>query len=112
MKAIAYKKREEEILKKIVSLLMEDIKPNRILLFGSRADDSNLFFKPKVKAKEISQDIEISVRQVYRDINCLKLAGIPIYSDRNGFTLMPDFFMPKISLEFLSTLKHNYDDVF
>jgi hypothetical protein len=51
MKAIAYKKREEEILKKIVSLLMEDIKPNRILLFGSRADDSNLFPQAKSKSK-------------------------------------------------------------
>ncbi|MHB8278602.1 MAG: type VII toxin-antitoxin system MntA family adenylyltransferase antitoxin [Candidatus Humimicrobiaceae bacterium] len=37
MKAIAYKKREEEILSKIVSLLKEDLKPRRILLFGSRA---------------------------------------------------------------------------
>ncbi len=64
----------------------------RILLIFSR--------KPtKIKAKEIAQDIEISIRQVYRDIECLKLAGIPIYSDKNGFTLMPDFFMPKISLE-------------
>ena len=45
--------------------------------------------KPKVKAKEISADLEISVRQVYRDIECLKLAGIPVYADKNGFTLMP-----------------------
>jgi len=37
MKAIAYKKREEEILSKIVSLLKEDLKPRMILLFGSRA---------------------------------------------------------------------------
>jgi len=64
----------------------------RILLIFSRRP-------AKIKAKEIAQDIEISVRQVYRDIDCLKLAGIPIYSDRSGFTLMPDFFMPKISLE-------------
>ncbi len=63
----------------------------RILLIFSR--------KKRVKAKEIAADIEISVRQVYRDIECLKLAGIPIYSDRNGFVLMPDFFMPAISLE-------------
>ncbi|MBM3710335.1 MAG: HTH domain-containing protein, partial [Actinobacteria bacterium] len=36
----------------------------RILLIFSR--------KPaKIKAKEIAQDIEISVRQVYRDIDCL-----------------------------------------
>lgn len=39
MKAIAYKKREEEILSKIVSLLKEDLKPRRILLFGSRAGE-------------------------------------------------------------------------
>src|SRR5680860_1686253 len=37
--------------------------------------------------------------RVYRDIECLKLAGIPLYSDKNGFTLLPDFFMPKISLD-------------
>ena len=37
MKVIAYKKREEEILDKIVSLLKEDLKPGKILLFGSRA---------------------------------------------------------------------------
>lgn len=55
--------------------------------------------RQKVKAKDIAQDLEISVRQVYRDIDCLKLANIPIYSDRQGFALMPDFFMPKISLE-------------
>ena len=63
----------------------------RILLIFSR--------KSKVKAREISEDLEISVRQAYRDIECLKLAGIPLYSDKNGFTLMPDFFMPKISLD-------------
>ena len=39
MKAIAYKKREEEILSKIVSLLKEDLKPRMILLFGSRAGE-------------------------------------------------------------------------
>ena len=38
MKETAYKKREENIIDKIASLLKEDIKPNRILLFGSRAE--------------------------------------------------------------------------
>ena len=52
-----------------------------------------------VKAKELAQALEISVRQVYRDIECLKQASVPIYSDKNGFSLMPDFYMPKISLE-------------
>lgn len=62
----------------------------RILLIFSR--------KQKVKAAEIAGDLEIPVRQVYRDINALKLAGIPIYSDKNGFGVLPDFFMPRISL--------------
>lgn len=55
--------------------------------------------KHQVKASEIACDIEISVRQVYRDIECLKLAGVPVYADKNGFAILPDFFMPKISLE-------------
>ena len=32
-----YKRREEEILGRIVSLLKKDIKPKRVILFGSRA---------------------------------------------------------------------------
>jgi predicted DNA-binding transcriptional regulator YafY len=64
----------------------------RILLIFSRKTSN-------VKAKELAQALEISVRQVYRDIECLKQASVPIYSDKNGFSLMPDFYMPKISLE-------------
>ena len=63
----------------------------KILLIFSR--------KHKVKAREIARELEISTRQAYRDINSLKFAGIPIYSDRSGFSVLPDFFMPKISLE-------------
>ena len=33
----AYKKREEEVLSKIVSLLKKDLNPGKIFLFGSRA---------------------------------------------------------------------------
>jgi predicted DNA-binding transcriptional regulator YafY len=64
----------------------------RILLIFSRKTTN-------VKAKELAQALEISVRQVYRDIECLKQASVPIYSDKNGFSLLPDFYMPKISLE-------------
>ena len=38
MKAIKYKKREESIIDDVVSLIRKDIRPNRILLFGSRAE--------------------------------------------------------------------------
>ncbi len=63
----------------------------RILLLFSR--------KNNIKAKEIAEEIEVSVRQVYRDIESLRLAGVPIYSDSNGFNIVQDFFLPKISLE-------------
>jgi len=53
----------------------------------------------KIKAQAIAQELEISTRQVYRDINCLRFAGIPLYSDREGYSLASDFFMPKISLD-------------
>ncbi len=63
----------------------------RILLIFSR--------KRNIKAVDIAKEIEISVRQVYRDIESLRLAGIPIYSGKNGFNIVEDFFLPKISLE-------------
>ncbi|NQT67599.1 MAG: transcriptional regulator [Actinobacteria bacterium] len=51
-----------------------------------------------VKVDKISEELEISTRQVYRDIKCLEYAGIPIYSDRNGYSVTSNFFMSKISL--------------
>ncbi len=53
----------------------------------------------KIKAANIAQELEISTRQVYRDIDCLRLAGVPIYSDKEGYSLSSEFFMPKISLD-------------
>lgn len=50
-----------------------------------------------VKARDIASKIEISLRQVYRDINCLRFANIPIYADKNGYNIVDDFFMPKIN---------------
>lgn len=41
MKAIKYKKREESIIDDVVSLLRKDIGPDRILLFGSRAEEKH-----------------------------------------------------------------------
>lgn len=38
MEKTAYKKREEIIIDKIVSLIRKDIGPDRMLLFGSRAE--------------------------------------------------------------------------
>jgi predicted DNA-binding transcriptional regulator YafY len=64
----------------------------KILLIFSR--------KKRIKACDIAQEIEISIRQTYRYIDSLKIAGIPIYSDKNGYGISDDFFIPKINLEF------------
>ncbi|MEA2015644.1 MAG: WYL domain-containing protein, partial [Actinomycetota bacterium] len=57
-----------------------------------------------IKADRIADELGISTRQVYRDINCLKNAGIPIYSDRKGYSVTSTFFMPKISLNLEETI--------
>ena len=61
----------------------------RILLILSRRN--------KIKAGEIAEEIEISIRQAYRDIDCLKLAGVPIYSDKSGYSISENFFAPNIN---------------
>jgi predicted DNA-binding transcriptional regulator YafY len=63
----------------------------KILLLFSR--------RKRIKAIDIANEIEISIRQTYRDINCLKAAGIPIFSDKNGYGIIEDFYMPKINFE-------------
>ncbi len=60
--------------------------------------------KKNVKARDIATEIEMSQRQVYRDINCLKFANIPIYADKNGYNIVEDFFMPKINFSISEAL--------
>ena len=61
-----------------------------------------------VKAQQISERFEISIRTVYRDIRTLEEAGIPIignpgigYSLAEGFKLPPLMFTQKEALSFL-----------
>lgn len=42
----------------------------------------SLLNKKRITAKEIAERFEISTRSVYRDMDTLSLAGIPIYSER------------------------------
>ena len=51
-----------------------------------------------VTAKKLAKHFEISVRTVYRDIEALMFAGIPIYSERGkngGIRLMEDYVMDR-----------------
>lgn len=57
-----------------------------------------LLNKNQITAKELAQRFEVSTRTIYRDIDALGIAGIPIYTEKGkggGIRLMPDFIMNK-----------------
>lgn len=60
-----------------------------------------LLEKGTISARLLSERLEVSVRTIYRDIDTLSRAGIPVYmsSGRNGgISLMPDFVLNKAIL--------------
>lgn len=61
----------------------------------------HLLDKGRATAPELSEKFEVSVRTIYRDIDALSGAGIPIYTEagRNGgIYLMNDFVLDKAVL--------------
>ena len=57
-----------------------------------------LLDKKIITAKELSERFEVSVRTIYRDIDTLSIAGIPIYTNKGkggGISLMDDFVLNK-----------------
>ena len=51
-----------------------------------------------VTAKELSEKFDVSPRTIYRDIDILSLAGIPIYTEKGkggGISLLPNFVLNK-----------------
>ena len=57
-----------------------------------------LLDKKTITAKELSERFEVSVRTIYRDIDTLSIAGIPIYTNKGkggGISLMDDFVLNK-----------------
>ncbi len=73
-----------------------------------------LLDKKQATAPELAEKFEVSVRTIYRDIDSLSTAGIPIYATtgRNGgiqfhegFVISKSFFSDKERKEILSTLQ-------
>ncbi len=57
-----------------------------------------LLEKKKISARELSEHFEVSQRTIYRDIDTLSAAGIPIYANRGkggGISLLENFVLNK-----------------
>ena len=60
-----------------------------------------------VTAKELAERFNVSQRTIYRDIDTLSLAGIPVYTEKGkngGISLLPEFVLSK---SFLSEQEQN-----
>jgi len=57
-----------------------------------------LLNKRTVTAKELAERFLVSTRTIYRDIDAISLAGIPVYTEKGksgGISLLPDFVLDK-----------------
>ena len=60
-----------------------------------------LMNKEAVTAEELAEHFEVSTRTVYRDVESLSMAGIPVYASRGkggGIRLMERFVLDKLLL--------------
>ena len=50
-------------------------------------------------AGELAQELEVTKRTVYRDLNILELAGVPYHWDeeRRGYKIADTYFLPLVS---------------
>ena len=57
-----------------------------------------LLERERVPAPELAQTLEVSVRTIYRDVQTLGEAGIPVYAERGrdgGVAILPTFRLNK-----------------
>lgn len=60
-----------------------------------------LMEKPQMTAKELADIFEVSERTIYRDIDKLAIAGIPIYTNQGkhgGISILPEYVLDKAVL--------------
>lgn len=57
-----------------------------------------LLEKPQMTAKELADTLEVSERTIYRDVDKLTMAGIPIYTNQGkhgGISILPNYVLDK-----------------
>jgi len=57
-----------------------------------------LLNKKSMTAKELAERFDVSTRTIYRDVDVLSLAGIPVYTEKGkngGISLLPDYVLNK-----------------
>lgn len=57
-----------------------------------------LLNKKQMTAKELAEHFEVSTRTIYRDVEALSVAGIPIYMSKGkggGISLLPEYILNK-----------------
>lgn len=57
-----------------------------------------LFDKKTITARELAEHFEVSKRTIYRDIETLSMAGIPLYTNKGkggGINILPEFILNK-----------------
>jgi len=57
-----------------------------------------LLHRKSVTAKELAAQFDVSTRTIYRDVDTLSLAGIPVYTEKGkggGISLLPNFVLSK-----------------
>lgn len=54
---------------------------------------------------DLASKCEVSIRTIQRDIDSLIYAGVPIFWSKNGYEIMPDFFMPPMNLSLEEALQ-------
>jgi len=60
-----------------------------------------LLERERIPASELAQTLEVSVRTIYRDVQTLGEAGIPVYAERGrdgGIAILPTFRLNKSML--------------
>ena len=62
----------------------------------------HLLDKGRATAPELAEKFEVSVRTIYRDLDAISAAGIPIYTVQGkggGIFILPEFVLEKIAAD-------------